>query len=171
MINNFIKLKSTYQDLNLLKQVVLDETLEWDHSMDICVKFVARELIKNKSMLTLMDKFNTNPVILKFISKSSYRWHKDINRDAALNVVIQSSNSHTVFGTKGPTGPNYSDIYAMNYIDLDELIYEPTNIYLLNTSNMHSVLNLGDDRIIFSLGFPKPTTYIEVRDFCIENNL
>ena len=33
------------------------------------------------------------------------------------------------------------------------------------------VANLGDYRYIFSLGFNKPTTYFEVKEFCIQNNI
>ena len=125
-------------------------------------------LLKDPVMRAIRTKFPvesyyTRPVCLKMRPNLFYKLHEDTVRQAAINMLIDGWNSHTFYGT--PVEGS-EDLY-----DINRLVYKPEHYYLLDTKQLHAVLNFESPRIVFSLGFNLPATYTNVRDFLIDADL
>jgi hypothetical protein len=162
MSENYHKLINRLSSLNTIKNY-LDSGVKWERHYDSDMIQVSIQSLMNDIVLkTLSDRFRLMPFIIRFDAKKWHQWHTDAVRNVALNVVIHGNSSHTVFGNKADSG---------HYYGIDELIYDTDSAYLLDVSKPHSILNLGEPRIIFTIGFAQPTLFADVRTFCIENNL
>ncbi len=163
MSDNFYKLKSTFQSLESIKSFLFKEEHSWKaigYGFDLID--VPGSVILDPVIHKLVDEFGVNPYIFKTPAHYWYKWHLDAGRTVALNTEIYSEHSHTIFGT---------DADYDNKKDIEELIYDKNGMYLLNTQRQHSILNLGNTRFIFGLGFRLPVTYDNLKEYCISDNL
>lgn len=84
-------------------------------------------------------------------------------RNVAINMLISSGVSHSVFKTKQDGSYTY---------EFQELIFEPKNFYLYNVSKEHAVMNFDKTRYMFSIKFKNSSlSYNELFKWCEENNL
>jgi len=73
-----------------------------------------------------------------------YEWHCDGIRGCAINMLIKGQG-HTYFGNK-----------INKYLhQIDELVYEPNQLYLFNTTVEHTIINEHQERWMLSIGFDK----------------
>lgn len=162
-MNNFLRLNSKFQSLDSVRKFLYSQEHTWNNiGYGFDVLLVPPNVITDPVIENLVKEFNVRPNIFRTPPRFWYKWHLDAGRTAALNIEISSEHSHTVFG---------EDAEHDNKKNIEELVYEQENMYLLNTQTAHSVLNLGSTRYMLGLGFRLPYTYATVRDYCINNNL
>jgi hypothetical protein len=165
MSEYYFELTKSFSFLNKVKEYLdLDLDINWHRNYyDIDVTPIPVNILKDDIIFkTLSLKFEIIPLVVRFDAKKWYTWHTDKIRNVGLNSVIQGKESHVIFGKLSTNG---------QYFDIEEIIYEDNKTYLLDVSKSHSIVNLGEPRIIISLGFPQPIMFNEVKEFCIENNL
>ena len=113
-----------------------------------------QELIKNNKSLTKIDNvLKISSCLIMEISHNSWvSWHYDYPRKGpALNLLLTSEGqSHSMF-----THSMY------DFSGLVECRYRPHQFLLYNTEIVHSVLNLGNTRYLFSMGFERGKTDLE----------
>jgi len=87
-----------------------------------------------------------------FKAGSYYDWHCDIKRNFALNWLITTTpRAISMYRSVVPTPPGSNTIQTILY-DVAEINYTLYHPVLLNTSQMHAVVNPGpDDRIILTV--------------------
>ena len=162
-MHNFFKLTHKFQSLPDVRAFLHEPAQLWrEVGYGFSVLKIPAHVIKDDVFNEIIATFNITPVVLRTPAKFWYKWHIDTDRAAAINVELYSENSHTVYGV--PT-----DIE--NRIDIEELIYEEGAAYLLNTQSSHSILNLGPERYVMSLGFRSPNTYESIREFIVRENI
>lgn len=87
-----------------------------------------------------------------------YEWHRDGKRGCAINMLLKG-HGHTYFGDK-----------INKYLhQIDELVYEPNQMYLFNTTVEHTIINKSEERWMLSIGFNKSEEsidYHELYDVC-----
>jgi hypothetical protein len=84
-------------------------------------------------------------------------------RNVAINMLLSSGVSHSVFKTKQENSYNY---------EFKELIFEKKSLYLYNVSKPHAVMNFDKTRYMFSVKFKDgKLSYDELFKWCEENNL
>lgn len=106
------------------------------------------------------EKFGIeNAGLLKWPSHISYLWHNDSDRNSTINMqLFDNVHSHTIFGDKK------SDWH----MDIEELIYEPGYFYLFNTQEPHEMINLGEERYLFTIRMSSNPTYEQILNWSIE---
>lgn len=132
---------------------------DWKSSDSFQIAQVPRELFKNDPMLKLIDEYGYGAEVFRMPAFSQYLWHVDRTRNAAVNVLLDSTNSMSLF-------ERYQAGALLSFM---ELKYEQDMCYLLNTQVRHSVVNLQGLRDVLSIGIPKSVTYDDAKRFCITN--
>ena len=122
-------------------------------------------------LLLPVELFKTSPELMKIITKfgaenrlavyktapnTSYHWHKDISRFTCLNVLLDGYDSLCLFAQPPDQGMMY---------DMQKLDYQPNRVYLLNVTQLHSVINFSTERHLLSIGVPPPTRFDDVQSF------
>jgi hypothetical protein len=163
MNNNFIKLNSQFQSLNEVREYIFSKDHTWNNiGYGFDVLNISQGVIIDPVVDKIMKEFGVKSNIFRTPANYWYKWHVDADRTAALNIEIWSGHSHTVYG---------EDAEHSNKKNIEELVYEPGGMYLLNTQSTHSVLNLGETRYVLGLGFKLPHTYNTIRDYFVSNSL
>jgi len=130
---------------------------DWDHDK---VSFVSAKPVMlsllDDYLLDLQQRFNGVALLIKLPAHSFYAWHTDRRRLCCMNLELNDTGSTTYFGKRTDKDLPGRDIYD----DLVKLPYDGKYV-LLNTTEYHSVANIGEARILFSLGFNN-TRYQEV---------
>jgi hypothetical protein len=84
-------------------------------------------------------------------------------RNVAINMLISSGVSHSIFKTK------QSNSYRFNF---KELVYEEKFFYLYNVTSLHSLINFNKSRCVFSIKFKdSQLSYNQLFKWCKENYL
>jgi len=107
-------------------------------------------------------EFSTKHKLLKIPPRSHYRWHTDAYRNVAINTILIGNDCQTFFTS------STDEVVKDNLVEVD---YSDNRSVLLDVSKQHSVLNLGPERIVLSVGFDLPVTYNDIREYCIKRNL
>jgi len=123
------------------------------------------DFLKEPIIKTIHQQFEISIAGLIILEKNTgYEPHIDAPRDVAINMLISSGVSHSMFKTD-----EKSSKYQYKF---KELIFEEKSFYLYNTSIEHSVINFDKPRYMFSLRFDDGRlTYNDVFNWCKENNL
>ena len=105
---------------------------------------VPPEIIEKDPFLTALARirdFRTG--IIRLPAQSCYNWHVDSDRNATINMILQTGVSHCLFldGEFGLT------------VRVKELKYQPNTYYVFNTQCLHIVANLEGDRYMLTLEF------------------
>jgi hypothetical protein len=82
-------------------------------------------------------------VVLRLPPNTWYDWHTDVKRTGAINMLLEGNDSHCLFGER------VSD----KIVSVSQMDYKPATLVLFNTQVYHSVLNLSQPRLLFSIGF------------------
>jgi hypothetical protein len=86
--------------------------------------------------------------VISINSNTIYDWHKDEKRGAAINMILQTNHSHTLF--------------------------KPNTFYLFNTQALHCVINFNEPRYLFSCEFEenkKNLSYLKILTWIKKNKL
>jgi hypothetical protein len=96
--------------------------------------------------------------------KNYYGFHVDALRHVAVNMMLEGSDSYTMFGEKTASA---------EVTKIEQLMYEDSSYYIFNTSKPHAVLNLSDNtRYLLTVGIiDLEVDYETVKEFCIQHNL
>lgn len=165
-MNKFIKLNSRFNITEEVLNFALN-TDEWYHTNGFDLTIVPDSILdKDLTVKAIMDKFNgfgkMRAIAIKMNPMSFYSIHVDEARAAALNVLLQGSDSVSFFGDATDDPETFN---------IDVVNYKKDEMFLFNTQEPHGVLNLTEERYIFSLGFNFPFNYDMIKEFCLENNL
>jgi hypothetical protein len=114
------------------------------------------------TLTTIISRFGGGPAIFKMDPYMEYHWHTDAARSCTINMLIDDYDSRTMFSSS----PRFSEI-----MEITELRYRPSTMYLLDVTKLHSVINFNNERYLLSLTFPQSCTFEQVRDFCIEEDI
>jgi hypothetical protein len=134
---------------------------DWFSSNGFDILKIDRSVFKDSNLFPIIQKFNAVPLIFKINPMTWYDWHTDSSRQCAINLLLTGFNSHCFFG----------DRESRDIVHLTELTYRPNTYYLLNTQTKHAVLNFTETRYVLSIGFNSPTSYLEILNYCVNNNL
>ncbi len=113
---------------------------------------ILEELIKNFGAEKRIAIYKTN-------TNSSYQWHVDRIRNAAINLLLDGFDSVTLFADK-PINGMLSNVSSVDY--------SGNTPVLLNTKKLHTVINFSKVRYLLSIGIPEPASFEDVKKF-IEN--
>lgn len=123
--------------------------------------FIQEPIIK-----TIHEKFEIGVAAMYILEKNTgcdFHIDEPEVRNVAINMLISSGVSHSVFKIKQEDSYNY---------DFEELIFEKKTFYLYNVSKPHAVMNFDKTRYMFSIKFKDAKlTYDELFQWCKENNL
>jgi len=148
------------------KSVITDELTEysrrndlvWSIRKDADLSSIPLEMLDTDPVLKrLKEKFSVDPFLVRQRANTFYHWHQDAQRACALNMSLGTYKSHTIF-------TEATSLSAM--CNIEELVYRPNEMTLLNVKKFHSVLNLETDRIIFTMSFFGQVPIEEVIEFC-----
>lgn len=163
MNNNFFKLNNKFNMYNeIISTIKSSSNSDWIHTHGFDILKINIDLIKqNKVLWSLHNVFPSYLLILKMKPNTFYRLHVDEKRSAAINVLLEGNNSLSFYGEQ-TQDEEVSNIEVVNY--------EYNSMYLFDTTNKHGVINLNNDRLMFSMSFNKPLKYSTIKNFCAENN-
>jgi hypothetical protein len=95
--------------------------------------------------------------IFRIAPNRSYKWHQDMVRGVAINMLLEHEDSFVLFGN------NVSDFQdQFEILRLESKIGE---LYLFNTQCMHSVINLTGYRYLFTLHFEEDKKTLRYENF------
>lgn len=164
--NNFYECqsKSTLVDymLNKIKQT---EESKWNDFLDMSLlTLTIDDFSSQPKLLDLINHFKCENklAIYRYKPNFCYQWHMDSIRNCALNLQLIGSDSFCIFG-------EYFE--ARKLKNLEKLDYKPHTYYLLNVFKYHTVFNFNNQRYLLSLGFPKPYTFMDVKEYLIDNKI
>ena len=139
---------------------------KWVPFMNIAndIEIIERQIIKNKFISNIRKEFGGNLRIYKLPQESVYRWHRDKYVGCSLNMIFDMYHCHTLFSENN--GESTDIIHS--FIELE---YEINKLYIFNSQNLHTVINLDRDRILFSYTFPREVDYNTVLEWYIKNEV
>jgi hypothetical protein len=160
-MEQFIQLKTNSNIRLPLLQYAKNSSTTWFHKNAFDIAKVPIYLI-DKTLQDFKSKFDASPVIFRMQPWQFYRFHTDASRSCAINFLLEGTDSHTYYGTETENE---------EILNIRELKYKIDSYYLINTQLKHSVVNRDNVRYMFSMGFPSTTSYDDVRNYCLENQL
>jgi len=116
-------------------------------------------------LVKLINDFDCHSklAIYRFFPNTCYNWHIDHNgRKSSINMLIDGYDSLTMFGVPSVNG---------RFTNITPLVYKPNRYVLLNVHKFHTIFNFSEHRYLLSIGIPSPTTYDQVKQYIIDNNL
>jgi hypothetical protein len=127
------------------------------------IEIEASELDGDPKMAALVDRFDCKAErklsIFRFLPHTCHAWHTDLQRYAAINMLLDGWDSLTMFGVRKD---------AINYVAVDRLLYESDRYYLLNSKRQHTVINFANTRYLLSIGIPERYSFMDVVNYINE---
>lgn len=160
-MEQFVKLLKPSNARLLLLNYAKIPSVNWFHKNAFDILPVPLELLDD-TMLKMKLKFNSSPVIFRMQPWQFYRFHIDAARGCAINLFLDGADSETYYGDETPDE---------EILNITELKYEIDHYYLLNTKIKHCVINRNNIRYMFSMGFPLPLLFDDVKEFCYQNGI
>lgn len=122
----------------LLEFIKQDSKWEWIPNFYVCRNF-KYELFQDSFLESLNEKFGGFLSLYKLPAKCMYAWHTDGRHMWAINMVLDTFSSHTLF--------KVNNFKPLTYFE--ELTYRPLEWVIFNTQESHTVLNLDNrDRVL-----------------------
>lgn len=160
-----LNIKSTVVD-NIKNKIGQAHETDWRCDQDIPkLKLTVDDFQTDSNIVKFIEHFKTHNRLSVFRSEpnTSYQWHHDSTREAALNLLIDGFDSFCLFGQPAPK--NF-------YINLAKLQHKPCTYYLMNTTKFHSVYVFNQKRYLVSIGvLAEYFKFSEVYDYCKTNAL
>jgi hypothetical protein len=133
--------------------------LEYSDYYNFEVASISLDVLQLEPVLSYVhSKFNIRSMgVLHLPPNRCYKWHQDTRRGASINMMLSSteSHSHCLFAKQ---------ILSDDQIEIEELVYSPKKLYLLNTQIPHTVVNFDSHRYMFSLEFEKDKSELGFED-------
>lgn len=164
--NNFYECKTKSNLVNyMINKIHATEESKWNDFLDMSLFSISIEDFALEPKLTkLINAFDCHKklAIYRYKPNFCYQWHIDSIRNCALNLQLIGSDSFCIFG---------EFFEARKLKNLEKLLYKEQTYYLLNVNKHHSVFNFNNDRYLLSIGFPKPHTFADVKQYLVDNNI
>jgi hypothetical protein len=124
-------------------------------------------VLKESILKKIHEQFEISFAGIFILEKNTgCEFHIDEPRKAAINMLLSSGISHSIFKKENKESDN-----TYQY-EFEELIFEEKSFYLYNVSTEHCVINFDKPRYMFSIKFKDGNLYYdEVLKWCEENNL
>ena len=158
-----LKTKSTIADSLLTIAKTAPES-KWFTSTEQSLILLDNDTVcQDPVLVAFIDKFDPENriMILRTQPNTAYSWHRDMNRFASINMLLEKTDSLTMFGLNGDN--------PRQMLDLVKVPYPPNTFVLMNVSERHAVYNFNQVRYMFSLSVPKPHTYTTARNYLIDS--
>jgi hypothetical protein len=107
-------------------------------------------------IIALIDKFECayrRLSIFRFLPNTCHSWHVDLQRYAAINLLLDGWNSLTMYGRR---------VDVINLDSVQKLVYQTDSYYLMNSKRHHAVINFDNHRYLLSIGIPEKYSFEEV---------
>ena len=132
---------------------------DWIPNFHVCKNF-KQEFFKDDFLKAVHEKFGGFLSLYKVPAKCVYKWHKDGGHLWAINMVLDTFNSHTLFEERTEN----------TLIYINELVYKPQEWFIFNTQEAHTVINMDSrDRILVTYRIGRSSldkwSYQEVRNW------
>lgn len=154
------KIKVSPEFINKVRNYIKNSSEEdWKQVLQMTLLLLPKEMFESEpALMKIIKRFGSEKrlAVYKTVPNSSYHWHRDFSRLASLNILIEGYDSLCMFAKDPVNGMMH---------DLKTLVYEPSNVHLLNVSQLHTVINFDNVRYLLSIGIPMPTTFEEVRTY------
>jgi len=152
--------KSTKSDmLRSLIKTAPESMYRLNHNLFYLIE-VSKNLFNDEPIYDLINRFNGKINIFKTNPMNFYTWHVDEERTCSINMILENTNSHCLFGTT-------IDIANKSIV---ELKHEYDTYFLCNLKEEHCILNFTGTRYLLSIGFYH-NSYSELLEYCKLNNL
>jgi len=158
----FYKLSDKSTKSDMLRSIIKtapESMYRLNHNLFYLIE-VSRHLFNDEPIYDLINRFNGKINIFKTSPMNLYNWHVDIERTCSINMILENTYSHCLFGTT-------IDIANKSIV---ELKHEPDAYYLCNLKEEHCILNFTGTRYLLSIGFYH-NSYSELLEYCKLNNL
>jgi len=166
MSNNFYECKTKFPLTEyMLNLAVTTDESKWNNFLDMSlVTLTIEDFTCSPKLFELIKNFDCYNKLAVYRHKPNfcYQWHIDSIRFAALNLQLSKAESFCMFG----------EFFEPKKLkNIEKLTYKADTFYLLNVSKPHTVFNFQNERYLLSIGFPKPHTYLDVKNYLVENNI
>lgn len=94
--------------------------------------------------------------VFRFKPHTCHAWHVDLQRFAAINMLLDGPDSITLFGQRA---------LGINLSNIEKLYYWPNRYYLLNSKKQHTVINFANTRYLVSIGIPEEFSFADVQAY------
>ena len=164
--NNFYECKTKSNLVTyMINKIHETEESKWNDFLDMSLFLISIEdFVLEPKLTKLINTFDCQKklAIYRYKPNFCYQWHIDSIRNCALNLQLIGSDSFCIFG---------EFFEARKLKNLEKLLYKEQTYYLLNVNKHHSVFNFNNDRYLLSIGFPKPHTFADVKQYLVDNNI
>lgn len=127
------------------------------------IEIEASELDGDPKIAALVDHFGCKAErklsIFRFLPNTCHAWHTDLQRFAAINMLLDGWDSITMFGVRKD---------AINMVAVEKLHYELDRYYLLNSKRQHTIVNFDNYRYLLSIGIPERYSFADVVNYIKE---
>lgn len=165
-MNYFCMLQTRSSLVDTIKNKISSATdSDWYDFLDMSILPLSIADFQNEpNLLKIIERFNCHEKlgIYRYLPNFCYHWHIDSIRNAAINMQIEGEDSFCAFG---------ETVQPRKFKDIKRLNYSNDAYYLINTSKFHTVFNFDNPRFLLSIGISKPTTYDEVKQYIMDNQL
>ena len=131
MPDYYYHLSSKFESLDNIRNF-LATTPDWpSNPLRTCSLDIPPELIIDQSIILLSNTFKTRAQLIRFNNNSTYGWHKDVYRNAVINVEIKTNHSKTYYGQMVDE-TLLGTTRTIDYKNLDVVKYREGYMTLLN---------------------------------------
>lgn len=145
--------------LHLLRKAKEAEHWKANNGIDR-IEIDASDLEGDPLIVSLVEHFQCKAhrrlSLFRFLPWTCHSWHVDLQRYAAINMLLEGWDSATLFGTRA-TGVNLTNLQLLEY--------EPDRYYLLNSKCTHTIINYSRPRFLLSIGIPEQYSFKDVQDY------
>lgn len=156
-----------YKQLAITSRVRLDllakarAATDWKDSNGIeRIELEVSDFADDTQIVRLIEHFDCKAQrklsIFRFKPFTCHAWHTDLQRYAAINMLLEGPSGITLFGERAK---------GVNLENVEELLYWPNRYYVLNSKKQHTVINLANTRYLVSIGIPEEFTFQDVLDY------
>lgn len=162
---HYLSITSTVTE-HLRQRIRNSKEEDWKDIIEMsCLSLTIDDFISEPSLVKFINDMNCHNklAIYRFKPNTCYNWHIDhAGRNSCINMLIDGYDSITMFGNPTKKG---------RLQDITKVMYEPNKYVLLDVHRFHIVFNFSKDRYLLSIGVPSPTTYNDVKQYIMDNNL
>lgn len=164
MIDYFYKLNNKLLSKDSIEDFMNQQT-KWVHIHGFDIVQVPKTVYSQDKLLSdLIDEFGGEALLLRLPAWKLYNWHCDISRSAVINSIIEGFDCFTFYSDHVP------DLTSEAFTDISEIVYQPKDMFLLNTQKAHGVYNRSQRRTVLSVSFNASIDYNTVLENCIKNS-
>lgn len=160
-MTNYLQLSTESVVRKRLLRIAVEADDRWKPNNGIeRIDIDIKDLEGDDKIIELAEHFKCKEMrklsLFRFQPRTCHAWHVDLQRYAAVNMLLEGWDSITLFGERAD---------GINLKNIDQLIYEYDRYYLLNSKMRHTVINFSRPRYLLSIGIPEEFRFQEVQDY------